>query len=129
MFIVIIILFMFLSFFSLSSSMTANILEQTKEMAILRSIGVTKTRGVFMHVYEAFILVLTGSLIGACIGMVIGYTLSLQRMIYTNLPVEFKVPYVHLIVMFVTSVVCGILSTVSPSLYLLRKPISEISRL
>jgi len=128
-FIFIIILFMFLSFFSLSSSMTANILDQSKEIAIVRSIGLNKTRTMLMHVYEAFILVLTGSVTGAFIGMIIAYTLSIQRMLYSSLPIHFEFPYVHLLTMIVTSLICALLSTISPSLYLLKKPISELARM
>lgn len=127
-FIIIIIFFMLLNFFSLSASMTANILEQTKEIAIIRSIGFTKARTVFMHVYEAFVLVLTGSTIGALIGMLIAYTLCMQRILYSTIPMQFEFPYVHLIVMIVSSIACAVLSTVSPSLYMLKKPISELAR-
>ena len=125
---IIITLFMSLSFFSLSSSMTTNILEQSKELAIVRSVGITRKRVVFLHIYEAFILVLTGSFIGAGIGMLIGYTLSLQRVLFTDLPIQFVFPYRHFVVIIVVSVLCAILSTASPSIYLLRKPIAELSR-
>jgi len=129
MFIVIIVFFMFLSFFSLSSSMTANILEQAKELSIVRSIGLSRGRTVLLHIYEAFTLVFSSSLIGAIIGMMVGYTLALQREVFSDLPVTFKFPYKHLIAMFATSLACAVLSTVSPSLYLLNKPISEIAKL
>lgn len=42
-FTVITILVMVLCFFSLVSSMTANILEQSKEIAVLRAVGITKS--------------------------------------------------------------------------------------
>ncbi len=126
MFIVIIIFFMFLSFFSLTSSMTANILEQAKELSVVRAVGFSRNRSVLMHVYEAFILVLSSSLIGAFIGMLVGYTLSLQRALYTDLPIAFAFPYKHMLAMFATSALCAVLSTVSPSLYLLKRPIAEL---
>jgi len=44
------------SFFSLSSSMLANVYEQTKEIAILRAVGMTKPWLYRVYVYESFII-------------------------------------------------------------------------
>ena len=44
LFSVVIAIMMFLCFFSLSTSMSASLYEQTKEIGVLRSIGVTKRR-------------------------------------------------------------------------------------
>jgi len=49
---VIIISVMFLCFFSLSSSMTANMLEQKKEIGVMRAIGMRKARIYFLYMYE-----------------------------------------------------------------------------
>ena len=48
---------MFLCFFSLSASMSANLYDQAKELGILRSMGVTKIRITLLYFYEALILV------------------------------------------------------------------------
>jgi ABC-type antimicrobial peptide transport system permease subunit len=66
---------MFLCFFSLSSSMTANIMEQTKEIGILRSLGYTKSRITMLYIYESFILVIASSLLGVLIGFIVGSTM------------------------------------------------------
>jgi len=43
---------MFLCYFALSSSMTANMIEQKKEIGILRAIGMKKRRIYFLYIYE-----------------------------------------------------------------------------
>lgn len=51
---------MFLCYFSLSSSMSSNMIEQKKEIGVLRAIGLTKIRIALMYMYECFILIFTG---------------------------------------------------------------------
>lgn len=69
---------MFLCFFSLSSSMTANLYEQAKEIGVLRSIGFTENRIVMLYMYEAFILVMASSMLGVLIGILVGWTMTAQ---------------------------------------------------
>ena len=57
---VIIAAVMFLCYFALSSSMTANMLEQKKEIGVLRAIGLKRSRVYFLYIYECFILIFTG---------------------------------------------------------------------
>ena len=46
---------MFLCFFALQSSMTANMYEQSKEIAVLRAIGFTGYRISTLYFYEALL--------------------------------------------------------------------------
>jgi ABC-type antimicrobial peptide transport system permease subunit len=52
------------AFFSLNSSMLTNISEQTKEVGILRAVGLTKAAIFRLYIYEAFILIIGASLLG-----------------------------------------------------------------
>lgn len=74
---------MFLCFFSLSSSMSANLYEQTKEIGVLRAIGFRRRHITLLYMYEAFILVLASSLLGIIIGIIIGFTMTLQQVLFT----------------------------------------------
>jgi ABC-type lipoprotein release transport system permease subunit len=67
---------MFLCFFSLSSSMTGNLYEQCKDIAVMRSIGFTKSIITKLYIYEAFILVAAASISGVGIGAIAGYSIS-----------------------------------------------------
>ena len=68
---------MVVCFFSLVSVMTANIFEQTKEIAILRAMGITKFRMKIIYILEAFTIVFSSSMIGICIGSIVGFTMNL----------------------------------------------------
>lgn len=69
---------MFLCFFSLCASMSANLYEQKKEVGIIRAMGFTKYRVRALYFYESLILVLSSCTLGVLIGTVVGYTMLLQ---------------------------------------------------
>ena len=69
---------MFLCFFSLQASMTANLYEQSKEIGVLRSIGFTGYRISMLYFYEALLLVFASSLLGIMIGVLVGITMVIQ---------------------------------------------------
>jgi len=58
---IIISLSMFLCLFSLISSTSANMMEQTKEIGVLRAIGFTKFMIKRLYFYETFVLVFASS--------------------------------------------------------------------
>ena len=75
---IIISITMFLCFFSLASSMSANLFEQTKEIGILRAMGYTRRRIQFVYFMEAFILVMASCICGLMIGTTVSVTMTLQ---------------------------------------------------
>lgn len=68
---------MFLCFFALSANMSANLYEQTKEIGVMRAIGLKKVRIMLLFFYEALIVVLASSILGVLIGMSVGYAFNL----------------------------------------------------
>ena len=74
---VIISITMFLCFFSLCSSMSANLMYKTAEIGVLRAIGFTIFRIKLLYFYEAFILVNVSNLLGVMIGVIVGFTMVL----------------------------------------------------
>ena len=68
---------MFLCFFSLCASMSANLYQQKKEVGVLRAMGFTKYRVRILYFYEALILVFSSCILGVVIGTVVGYTMLL----------------------------------------------------
>jgi ABC-type antimicrobial peptide transport system permease subunit len=90
---VIIAITMFLCFFSLSSSMSANLYEQSKEIGVMRAMGLTKKRVYLLYIYEAFILVLSSSLLGMMIGTTVGFSMTLQQILFTDIPLFFYFPW------------------------------------
>ena len=73
---------MFLCFFSLTASMTANLYDQSKEIAILRAMGFAKDRIRFLYFYEALILVFASCMLGVFVGTAMGYTMIMQQNLF-----------------------------------------------
>eukprot|EP01132_Coremiostelium_polycephalum_P001224 gene1224-1547_t len=120
---------MVISFFSLMSSMFTNIYEQTKEIGILRAIGIPKSWMVRIYIFESFILVFTSSLLGVLIGSVVGWTMILQRVLFTQLPIPFVFPWMLLIIVFVCSIIFSFLSAFGPIKKVLNQPVINIMRI
>jgi ABC-type lipoprotein release transport system permease subunit len=57
--------------------MSGNILDQTKEIGILRAMGYTQRRIKVLYFYEAFILVISSCLLGVLIGVIVGFTFTI----------------------------------------------------
>ena len=75
---VIVLISMGLCFFSLASSVSANIYDQSKEITIMRSCGMTKNYILRIYIYESLILVVSCSICGFIIGLSIGNIMILQ---------------------------------------------------
>ena len=123
-----IVIIMFMSFFALSSNMSANLYEQTKEIGVLRSIGFTNKRIKLLYFYEALVLVLASSTLGVMVGVTVGYTMTLEYVVYMESTVGFFFPWTQFICIFVLSIICAALSTCTPTSLLLKKQISAIFR-
>jgi len=83
-FYIVIGIMMFLCFFSLQASMSANLYEQTKEIGVLRSIGFTSGRICRLYFYEALFLVFASCLLGIMIGVLVGFTMSVQQNLFLH---------------------------------------------
>jgi ABC-type antimicrobial peptide transport system permease subunit len=112
--------------FNLTASMTINIFEQKKEIAILRSLGTKKRHVIFIYIAESFILILSSSIIGSIIGGIISYTMALQWAIFTNVNVTFNIPTGGIILIICFSIFGGILSTYFPAKNMLNNSISQL---
>merc|ERR1711916_358031 len=71
----------FICYFAMSTS----IHEQSKEIGVLRCVGFRKFPLIRTYVWEAFVLVASSSLLGIAVGVVMGYTIVLQRALFTQL--------------------------------------------
>jgi len=119
---------MMVCFFSLSSSMYTNIFEQTKEIGILRAIGISKFSVYRIYIYEAMCLILASSISGVGIGSFVSYTMTLQRILFTQLPIPFVLPYNILLVVGGCAIVFAVSSSWGPISFLLRQKIVTILR-
>ena len=120
---------MFLCFFSLSASMSANLFEQKKEIGVIRAMGFTKYRVRMLYFYEALILVLSSSFLGVMIGTLVGYTMLLQFNLILATQVEFFFPTKQFVLVVILSIICAFFSTWGPTVNLTNRSISGIFRM
>lgn len=125
---IVIAITMFLCFFSLCSSMSANLLDQTKEIGILRAMGFTRMRIKFLYFYEAFILVSASCLLGVMIGTIVGFTMVLQQVEFNGIPLTFYFPWPQFFMILVISMFCAWGSSWGPTKQLVKKEIATIFR-
>lgn len=119
---------MFMCFFSLAASMYSNIFEQAKEIGILRAIGTRIFIIIRIYIYESFILILTSGIMGTFIGMILSYTMSIQRTLFTQLPIPFIIPWQIIITIFFLAIFFSFLSSFFPIFILLRMNITDIMK-
>ena len=60
---------------------------------MLRAIGITKIRIKLLYFYEAMILVISSCILGVLIGVMVGYTMSLQQNLVLHMKLVFYFPW------------------------------------
>lgn len=75
-----------LSFFLILVSFVSNVREHSWEFGVLRAVGLNKFQITRVFMYEAFVLTVSAGLIGAFIGIIIAVTITLQFLMFTELP-------------------------------------------
>eukprot|EP00160_Parvularia_atlantis_P017379 Unigene5951_Nuclearia_a/m.18226 Unigene5951_Nuclearia_a/g.18226 ORF Unigene5951_Nuclearia_a/g.18226 Unigene5951_Nuclearia_a/m.18226 type:complete len:334 (+) Unigene5951_Nuclearia_a:780-1781(+) len=118
-----------IAFFSLSTSMFTNIIEQTKEVGILRALGLSRFPIFRIYIYEAFFLVISSAILGGLIGLIIGWSINAQFALLTQTPVPFVFPWSLAITVLIVAVLSAIFSTVLPVWRLVMMPVVGIFRL
>merc|ERR1712000_359741 len=88
-----------------------------REIGILRAIGLSRWRVLRCYVHEALLVVVSSVLMGLIIGTVLGWTMSAQRILFSQLPIPFSIPWRLFLVMFGISVILAFFA----ALWTLRK--------
>lgn len=109
-----------LCFFAVWLSFEANIREHSREIGIMRALGLTKPNLRLLVVVEALGVVIAAFVEGSAIGMAISISLTLQFNLFTQLPFVFRFPTG----LFVSTFVACMLVAVAGSLLPLRRFLS-----
>ncbi len=96
---------------------------------MLRAIGFSKCRMRMLYFYEALVLVFSSCLLGVAIGMIVGYTMTLQQKLFLKTDLPFFFPTEQFLVIMMISVFCAFISTFGPANKLLQNQISGIFRM
>jgi ABC-type antimicrobial peptide transport system permease subunit len=81
-----------------------------------------------VYVYEAFVVVFSASLLGLLIGTMVGWTMVLQRVLFTQLPIPFPFPTIQFVAILVMSAVFALFALI-PTKRVVTKPIVEVMRM
>ena len=129
MFDVLVCIVMFMSFFSLSASMSTNIYNSKKEIGVLRATGLKKCRISLLFFYEALILVVSASVLGVMIGCAMGWVVQLQFNLIAKQHVEFVFPWQQFIICVLIALISAFLSTWTAARHLANRQIASIFRM
>jgi hypothetical protein len=75
------------------------------------------------------VIVFSSSLVGLLIGTAVAYTMSMQRVLFTEIPIPFALPSLLLIIIFLTSIGCAFVSTYRPIKELLDMDVVVLLRI
>ncbi len=115
-------------FFSLISSMYTNIFEQKKEIGVMIALGISRSWLYRMYIWEAIVVVLAASMLGIGIGVLVSWTVALQQVLFTQLPVPYDFPWLITVGVIILSFLFGLLAAVVPLRAILRMSPVEILR-
>ncbi len=102
----------FVSIFGMINTLVLSVYERTREIGMLRAIGMTRRQVRRMIRQESVIT----ALIGAAIGLPLGIFLAaLVNRALSEYDVRFSIPWVQLVVLTIVAIVIGILAAIMPA--------------
>lgn len=75
-----------------------------------------------VYVWEAFVLVVAAGVLGLVVGVFVAYTMQLQNVLFTQLPLPFPFPVFQLCILIGAGFLSALASSISPVAYLLGLP-------
>ena len=119
---------LFIAFFLLLISMTQNVNEASWEFGVLRSMGLTKSEGLRIYMYEAYIVVITAAALGILVGFVTSTAVAVQFYAFIELPTVLEFPWTLFIVMITLSMITVFLAVLAPVTQINRQSVSTTLR-
>jgi putative ABC transport system permease protein len=102
----------FVSVFGMINTLVLTVYERTREIGMLRAIGMTRRQVRRMIRQESIIT----ALIGAAIGLPLGIFLAaLVNRALSEYDVRFAIPWVQLVILTIVAIVIGILAAIMPA--------------
>jgi putative ABC transport system permease protein len=102
----------FVSIFGMINTLVLSVYERTREIGMLRAIGMTRRQVRRMIRQESIIT----ALIGAALGLPLGIFLAaLVNRALSEFDVRFSIPWVQLAILTVVAIVIGILAAIMPA--------------
>lgn len=109
-----------------SVSFSANVNENAREFAVLRSLGLLRSQTVMVWLLEAVTLTCSSFLLGTLIGLLVASSLTLTQGLFLEIPFFLVLPTELLCVLFILSVIVALVASFQPAKLLLQKPIAGV---
>jgi ABC-type antimicrobial peptide transport system permease subunit len=109
-----------------SVSFSANVNENAREFAVLRSLGLLRSQTVMVWLLEAVSLTCSSFLLGTMIGLLVASSLTLTQGLFLEIPFFLVLPTGLLFVLFILSVIVALVASFQPAKLLLQKPIAGV---
>ena len=117
----------FPSLLAMLNSMAVAVIERTREIGMLRTVGATRSQVRSTITHEGIILALLGSVLGTVAGIYLGYVGSMA-MKALGYPMEYVFPYGTVAAALLTGLLFGVLSDGLPSRQAARMNVVEALR-
>jgi putative ABC transport system permease protein len=101
-----------ISVFGIVNSLVLSIFERTREIGMLRAIGLSRRQTRRMVRYESVITSVIGGILGTIVGIFFGFVMSKGL---ENQGIQFSVPIVQLVIFLVVSALVGVLAAILPA--------------
>jgi putative ABC transport system permease protein len=101
-----------ISLFGIVNSLVLSIFERTREIGMLRAIGLSRRQTRRMVRYESVITSVIGGILGTLVGLFFGWVMAKGL---ANQGIEFSVPVGQLIIFLIVSALAGVVSAILPA--------------
>jgi putative ABC transport system permease protein len=101
-----------ISIFGIVNSLVLSIFERTREIGMLRAIGLSRGQTRLLVGYESVITSVIGGILGTIVGIFFGYVMSKGL---EDQGIQFSVPVVQVIIFLLVSAVVGVVAAVLPA--------------
>jgi putative ABC transport system permease protein len=110
---VLLLLAVFIALLGIGNTLALSILERTREVGLLRSVGMTRSQLRSTIRWESVIIAIQGTVLGLAIGLFFGW--ALVRALSDEGIDHFQIPYLTLAIVLVLAGLAGVLAAVLPA--------------
>ncbi len=101
-----------ISIFGIVNSLVLSIFERTREIGMLRAIGLSRRQTRRMVRYESVITSVIGGILGTIVGLFFGWVMAKGL---ENQGIQFSVPWLQLVIFLIVSALVGVLAAILPA--------------
>jgi len=102
-----------IAIFGVINTLALSIIERTREIGMLRAVGMLRTQVRSMIRWESIVISFFGAFTGVALGLLLG--VALQRLLVNDGITELAIPWTLIVVVLVATAVVGILAAVWPA--------------